>query len=166
MSTKRKWIPIVIGVVILLFFVAIGAVIFTVSYARDHVQISTTNESDAMHAFDDVHAKFPGPALINIKGDDMAPIGERGNAPALKTELTTLHVVAWDAENNHLARVEIPMWLLRLKSGPISFSSYAAGMRDDRVRLTVDDIDRHGPGIVVDFTDTRRNHNRALVWAD
>ena len=166
MSTKRKWIPIVIGVVILLFFIAVGAVIFTVSYARDHLQVSTSSESDAMRAFDEVHARFPGPALIEIKDGDAAPISERGKEPASKADLTTLHVLAWDPDQDHLVRVEIPFWLLRLKSGPISFSSYAAGLRNDRVRLTVEDIDRHGPGIVVDVTDSRRGRGRALVWAD
>jgi hypothetical protein len=166
MSTKRKWIPIAIGIVILLFFIAAGAVIFTVSYARDHLQIASSSESDAMRAFDEVHAKFPGRPLIEIKDGEPAPAGDRGSEPASKVELTTLHVLAWDPDEDHLVRVEIPFWLLRLKSGPISFSSYAAGLRSDRVRLTVEDVERHGPGIVVDVTDTRRNHGRALVWAD
>ena len=166
MSVKRKWIPIAIGIVILLFFIAAGAVIFTVSYARDHLQISTTSEADAMRAFDEVHAKFPGRALIEIQDGEPAPLGDRSHEAASRVELTTLHVLAWDPDEDHLARVEIPFWLLRLKSGPISFSSYAAGLRSDRVRLTVKDIERHGPGIVVDVSDTRRGRGRALVWAE
>ena len=31
MSGKRKWIPIAIGVVVLLFFIAVGAAIFAVA---------------------------------------------------------------------------------------------------------------------------------------
>jgi hypothetical protein len=166
MSTKRKWIPIAIGVIVLLFFIAVGAVIVTVSYARDHLQVETSSETDATRAFDEVHAKFPGPALIEIKDGEPESAGDRSNQPTSTAELTTLHVLAWDPDEEHLVRVEIPFWLLRLKSGPISFSSYAAGLRSDRVRLTVEDIERHGPGIVVDVTDTRRNHGRALVWAE
>ncbi|MEO8680559.1 MAG: hypothetical protein ABI665_16015 [Vicinamibacterales bacterium] len=166
MSGKRKWIPIAIGIVILLFFIAAGAVIFTVSYARDHLQIATSSEADAMRAFDEVHAKFPGHPLIEIKDGEPTTVGERSNAPSSRVELTTMHVLAWDPDHDHLVRAEIPFWLLRLKSGPISFSSYAAGLRNDRVRLTVEDIERHGPGIVVDVTDTRRNRGRALVWAE
>jgi hypothetical protein len=166
MSTKRKWIPIAIGVIVLLFFIAVGAVIVTVSYARDHLQVSPTSEADAMRAFDEMHAKFPGPALIEIKDGEPEPVADRTNAPASKAELTTLHVLAWDPDEEHLVRVDIPFWLLRLKSGPINFSSYAAGFRTDRVRLTVEDIERHGPGIVVDVTDTRHNRGRALVWAE
>jgi hypothetical protein len=166
MTAKRKWIPIAIGVVVLLFFIAVGAVIFAVSYARQHLQVSTTSETDAMRAFDDVHAKFPGRPLIEIKDGEPASIGDRSSEPASKAELTTLHVLAWDDDEDHLVRVEVPFWLLRMKSGPISFSSYADGLRNDRFRLTVEDIERHGPGIVVDVTDTRRGRDRALVWAD
>ncbi len=166
MSAKRKWIPIAIGVAILLMFIGIGAVIFTVSYARDHLQITTMSEADARRAFDEVHAKFPGRALIEIQDGEPAPFGDRSHEAVSRVELTTLHVLAWDPDDDHLARVEIPFWLLRLKSGPIGFSSYAAGLRSDRVRLTVEDIERHGPGIVVDVSDPRRNRGRALVWAD
>jgi hypothetical protein len=166
MSAKRKWIPIAIGVAVLLVFVGIGAMIFAVSYARDHLQISTTSETDAMRAFDEVRTKFPGRPLIEVKDGEPAAIGDRSNEPASKTELTTLHVLAWDPDEDHLVRVEVPFWLLRLKSGPISFSSYAAGLRSDRIRLSVEDIERHGPGIVVDVIDTRPNQGRALVWAD
>ena len=119
-----------------------------------------------MKAFDDVHAKFPGRPLIEIKDGEPESVGDRSSQPASRVELTTLHVLAWDPDDEHLVRVEIPFWVLRLKSGPISFSSYAAGLRSDRVRLTVEDIEQHGPGIVVDVTDTRRNHDRALVWAE
>lgn len=166
MSAKRKWIPIAIGVASLLVFIGIGAAIFAVSYARDHLQISTMSEADAMRAFDDVHAKFPGRPLIEITDGDPVSVGDRASEPASKAELTTLHVLAWDPAEDHLARFEIPFWLLRLKSGPIGFSSYAAGLRSDRVRLTVEDIERHGPGIVVDVSDTRRGRGRALVWAE
>lgn len=166
MSTKRKWIAIAIGVVILLFFVAVGAVIFTVSYARDHLQVSNSSEAEAMRAFNEVHARFPGRALIEMKDGEAVPSDDLSKTPASKIELTTLHVLAWDPREERLARVEIPFWLLRLKSGPISFGSYAASMGDDRVRLRVEDIERRGPGIVVDVTDTRRGRGRALVWAE
>ena len=43
---------------------------------------------------------------------------------------------------------------------------YGSSLRNDRVRLTVEDVERHGPGIVADVTGTRRNRSRALVWAE
>ena len=61
-------------------------------------------------------------------------------------------------------RVDVPFWLLRLKSGPIAFSSYASGFDDRRVRLRVEDIERRGPGIVLDVAEP--NEGRVLIWAE
>jgi hypothetical protein len=163
-STKRKWVPIAIGVAILLLFVGIGAVVVSVSYARDHVHVSQAGETEAQAAFDEVYAKYPGPALITLR--DGAPVSTPNETSTRgQTELTTLHVLAWDRQGQ-LMRAEIPFWLLRLKSGPIGFSSYASGMSDDRVRLTVADIERRGPGIVIDAPAAGDRKGRLLIWAD
>ena len=63
-----------------------------------------------------------------------------------------------------MVRVDVPFWLLRLKSGPISFSSYADGFDDRRVKLSVEDIERRGPGIVLDLVEA--NEGRVLIWAE
>jgi hypothetical protein len=51
-----------------------------------------------------------------------------------------------------------------MKSGTISFSSYASGIDDAGVKLRPEDIERHGPGILLDFTKPREG--RVLVWAE
>ena len=61
-------------------------------------------------------------------------------------------------------RVDVPFWLLRLKSGPIAFSSHASGFDDERVRLRVEDIERRGSGIVLDISEPREG--RVLIWAE
>jgi hypothetical protein len=63
-----------------------------------------------------------------------------------------------------MVRMNVPFWLLRLKSGPIAFSSYAANFDDERLRLSVEDLERRGPGIVVDFDDPREG--RVLIWTE
>ena len=60
--------------------------------------------------------------------------------------------------------VDVPFWLLRLKSGPIAFSSYANGFDDRGVKLSVADIERRGPGIVLDVSEP--NEGRVLIWAE
>jgi len=92
------------------------------------------------------------------------PLEERANAPASNTGITTLHVIAWDSDERRLAKFDIPWWMLRLKSGTISFGSYASGLDDAGVKLSPRDIERHGPGILLDFTE--RREGRVLVWAE
>ena len=61
-------------------------------------------------------------------------------------------MLAWDPGERALADVTLPMWLLRLKSGPIQLGGYVTGMDDHGVRLTADEIARMGPGVILDLT--------------
>ena len=69
--------------------------------------------------------------------------------------VTTVHVLAWDPDERALASVALPMWLLRLKSGPIEFGTYVSGFDDHGVRLEVADLERYGPGVLFDLTGRR-----------
>ena len=63
-----------------------------------------------------------------------------------------------------LVKFSIPFWLLRMKSGPIRIGSYANGWDDSRVRFTIEDLERHGPGLLID--ETERTEGRVLVWVE
>ena len=99
-----------------------------------------------------------------IEFRDGEPHAVNKAATASTTKLTTLHLIAFDDDDGDLARVDIPFWLLRMKSGPIAFGSYASGFDDERIKLTVEDIERRGPGIVLDLQ--RQGEGRVLVWAE
>lgn len=160
---KRRWIPIVVGVLLLLFVLGVGAVVFTAAWFRNHMEVAETTEVDAAKAFDEVKARFPGPALLEFR-DGAPKVVEAPAGPASTASLTTLHILAFDDDEGKLARIEVPFWILRLKSGPIAFSSWASGFNDERVKLRVEDIERRGPGIVLDMTQPRKG--RVLIWAD
>ena len=63
-----------------------------------------------------------------------------------------------------MARVDVPFWFVRLKSGPIEFSTYASGLDKVGASLKVEDIERYGKGIIVDASMPRGE--RALIWAE
>ena len=58
----------------------------------------------------------------------------------------------------------LPFWLLRMKSGPIRISAYQQGWDDRGVSFRIEDIEKHGPGIIVDHTE--RDEGRVLIWAE
>ncbi len=165
MKSIPRWVQIVGGIAIVLAFIAIGAVIVGISWMREHVDVVDSNETEAGRAFDEIHGKFPGQRpLLELRNGTPHYVEERATQESPTQTLTTLHVVAWDADERRLAKVDIPWWVLRMKSGTISFSSYAAGFDDAGVKLKPDDIERHGPGILLDFTNPREG--RVLVWAE
>lgn len=160
----RRWAPIVFGVTVFLVFVAICAVVVGVAWFRDHMSVEASTETDAGAAFEAVRQQYGGRApLLELQG----PSPPRSNPPppdAPRTSLTTLHVLAWDARDGRLARFEIPVWVLRLKEGPIRFGTYASGLDELKISLTVADMERYGPGILVDIS--RDGRDRALLWAE
>ena len=63
--------------------------------------------------------------------------------------VTTLHIVSWKAEDGEIARTEVPLWLMRFSS--INMLSHL-GVVPSKIRLTVQDVERYGPGIVTTTT--------------
>ena len=162
---KRSWIPIVGGVLLLIGFIAVGAIAVTISWFRNNMVVSQSSEDAATKQFDEARARFPGqqPLLQIIDGrPQYAP--ERADRGPDRTPLNSLHVLAYDRDEGRVVTFSLPFWLLRMKSGPIRISAYQQGWDDRGVAFRVEDIERHGPGIIVDVTD--RPQGRVLVWAE
>ena len=75
-----------------------------------------------------------------------------------------MHLLAWDEDDEQLVRMSIPFWLLRLKSGPIRISASSAGLVDRGLDFRVEDVERYGPGLLLDLPDQR--DGRVLIWAE
>jgi flagellar basal body-associated protein FliL len=162
---KRRWIPIVLGIVFLIFVLGVGAVVVSVAWFRQALHVTDVSKGTAEQQFDAVRAKFSGQRpLLEMRDGQPAFVAERKDEPRSNVQLTTLHLMAWDEDEEQLVTFALPFWLLRMKSGPIGFSSYASGI--DRVSLRVEDIEQHGPGLILDVTEDRRGKGRVLIWAE
>ena len=162
---KRTWLWIVLGVFAFLFGMALGGAAFTAYWVTSHLEFVATPAPDAAKSFDEIRAKFPGQRpLIEFTDGRRGAITKNEITAASSARLSTLHIVAFDDNEGRLVRVDVPFWLLRMKSGPIAFSSWANGFDDNKVRLSVEDIERRGPGIVLDLADSREG--RVLIWAE
>jgi hypothetical protein len=160
-----RWAQICIGVAIVAVFLAIAGLIAVAALVRQNVQSETKDESDALVEFDQVRKEFSGRGPI-IELKDGQPYYTAAGKASLETsdaKLETLYVLAWDADDERITRVSIPFWLLRMKNDPIRLATYAAGLDEGRVTLRPSDLDKHGPGLILD-TSTNSN-DRVLVWA-
>ena len=153
-KTTRRWLPIVAGVAVLLVFLAIGAIAVSVAYFNEYATLEReVDTARAGGAFDQATRQFPDPRPVVEFDDERRPryvddIASRKNPGTV----TSVHVLAWDPDERALASIALPMWLLRLKSGPIQFGTYLNGLDDHGVHLEVADIERYGPGVLFDFT--------------
>ena len=57
---KRKWVPIAIGVALLIFVLGLGGVIFSVAWMRQHLLVTEMPEAKASEEFATVVEKFRG----------------------------------------------------------------------------------------------------------
>jgi hypothetical protein len=152
-TAKRRWVPIVAGVAVLLVFLGIGAALISFAWLREHTTLERdVAASRADEAFAAAVKGFLDPRPAIEVGEDRRPRPAAGLPRRNPGQVTTLHLLAWDPGERALADVTLPMWLVRLKSGPIQFGGYVSGLDDHGVRLTAEDIERLGPGVLLDFT--------------
>jgi len=149
---------IIVGVVILLVIVGLGSAVWLFTQAID---VGAADERGAEAAFQEVRKCFAGVTPILDVKDGEPVLTRRPPDAAPASRLSTLHVIAWDSDEEGLTRVDLPFWLLRLKSGPIEISS-KTGFED--LNLTVEDLERFGPALLLDHTG--RSGDRVLIWTE
>ena len=175
-STKRTWLWIVLGVVgtlFLLFCLAVGGAIYEF---RTHVKTEVVETSVAEQEFNQTRDRFRGQQplveLVEGQGDrDDKPIVHRPPSDARRVEIHTLRVLIYDINNGHLIHADVPGWLLRMmrnSSGNTRTRTYGGGVYGpgfdiSRTPITIEDLERHGYGLVM---DGRNRNSRILVWSE
>src|SRR5262245_12018239 len=126
---KNTWIWVVVGVFVFLAVLFVGSIVGIVVFFRQSLDVTENiSASNASSEFDAVYSKFPGQQpLIQLVDGHPQLVAERAAQPGSGTTLSTLHVLAFDDDEEHLARLSLPWWLLRMKSGPIRLSAYQQG---------------------------------------
>ena len=165
-AKKRKWIPIVLGILFVFVVLAIGGVIFMISFVQNNMSISEMSADSADAEFDKVRARFAGKQpMIQLVDGRPQYVGDRAapSSPSA-TPLKSMHVIAWDDDEQKLVTFSLPFWLLRMKSGPIRLSAYSQGWDDRGVSFRVEDIEKHGPGLLMDVSE--RAEGRVIIWVE
>jgi hypothetical protein len=167
-NTRKTWISVVIASVIIVGILAVAAIGGTAFFIYRHVNTEITRSENADAQFAQARKRFAGQKpLIEIRKDD-EPVLHRDVIPASlpAAKLETLRVLAYDTHEEKLVRVSIPFWLLRLApTKHVSFlSDTGIDFDSDRVRLTLQDLERRGPGLILDQAD--RRGSQVLVWTE
>jgi hypothetical protein len=165
MAKPRRWVVIVFGVFIVVVFVGIGAIIAVTAWFQQNLEVKQLTASEAETEFETIRQRFAGrPPLLEMRNGRPAYSVERAALPPSGARLQTLHVLAFERDEQHLARISLPFWLLRMKSDPIRFGSYASGLDDEGVDLRPEDVEKYGPGIILDTVTP--DGERFMLWAE
>lgn len=168
-SARKTWISVLIASVIIVAVLAVAAVGGTVFFFYRHINARFVPPDAADTEFAQARARFAGQQpLIEIRHDDepiihkeLLKMSAAGDKP-----LESLRVLAYDTHATKLVRVSIPFWLLRLApSRHLSFlNDNGIDFDSDRVHLTLEDLERRGPGLLLDQAD--RRGSQVLVWTE
>ena len=119
-------------------------------------------EAEAVQAIDAVKARFgTRPPLVEILDPRRADIRVNRPVEPSPARVDTIHIINWKREDGELVRTQVPLWLMRFST--LNLASQL-GIAPANLRLTVADIQRYGPGIVVDFGTP--GAFRMLVWVE
>ena len=161
----RTWVWVVVGVMVvgILFVIAMaGAGVY---YFARHIDATKATPEVAATEFDAVRARFKGQRpLIELdeRGRFLRSNTDRPE-PANAVRPDALHVLAFDPDEEGMVKVTVPFWLLRLKMGGSSIDLSGNRVRLEDLKLSVDDLERYGPTLVLDQTSA--GGDRVLVWS-
>ncbi len=158
----RTWVKATLGGIALIA-VAFAALAGTGAYfVLRSMDKKTGSEPEAVQAIDAVKARFGSrPPLVEIADPRTADIRINRPGDASPVRVATVHVISWKPDTGELTRFEVPLWMMRFSSVNVLSQM---GIAPAKFRLTVNDIERYGPGIVVDYGSTKAS--RVLVWVD
>jgi hypothetical protein len=168
-STRKTWISVVIAAIIVVGMLAATAVGGTAYFFYHHIHTQTAESGDAAKEFAAARERFAGqPPLIEMRrGDEPLLHRELIKSGGAGRPLESLRVLAYDPDDAKLVNVSIPFWLLRLAptNKRMSFlSDNGIDFDSERVHLTLEDLERRGPGLVLDHKD--RRGSLVLVWTE
>jgi hypothetical protein len=165
-ATKRTWLWIVFGIAIcvaLCFVALVGGGVYFVS---QHVKTELVGRMTAEEQFQSRRQQFAGQQpLIELERSDTADVETRVNRSpesAPKVELKNIRVLVYDGHEGRLVHVELPFWLMRLMPG--SLNNAGSNFSFDSSHITTADIERHGPGLILDAKDSQGA--QVLIWAE
>jgi hypothetical protein len=131
-------------------------------YFLRHLNADHATEADTVRQIDAIRARFGSrQPLIEIVDPQTADARIHRSADPQGRQISTIHMLTWDADDGTRLQTEMPLWLMRFSTVNILSK---LGVAPERFRLTVDDLRRYGPGIVVDY----RHPGKAdvLIWVD
>lgn len=156
-----RTLMIVIGVLILVAIVALGSLVWL--FTRS-VNVGKADAAGASQRFDEIRRRFEGVTPVLEIRDEEPVLIRRPPEQGSGTRLTTLRVITWTPREDTLAQIDLPFWLLRLKSGPLEIATHHTRVSDTDLGITVEDLERFGPTLVLDHEG--RDGERVLVWTE
>jgi hypothetical protein len=128
------------------------------------VTVARVEDSDGSRRFLAARAAF-GSARPML---EIAPSGRVVRRPSPPREgaghLERFRILVYQLQQRRLLEADVPFWFVSLKGPALQYAVRDTGVDLDRLGVTAADLQRHGPGPILD--ETRANGDRVLVWVE
>jgi hypothetical protein len=121
------------------------------------------DEERAARVFAEVRAQFAGNEPVMRMSERGPVLFREPPAASARGQLQNVRMMAWYPEDDRIASVRLPFWLLRMHPGTMNISASSASPRV-RVSITAADLDRYGPAVVIDHAE--EDGSRILIWTE
>ncbi|HEX2443246.1 MAG TPA: hypothetical protein VHJ77_04815 [Vicinamibacterales bacterium] len=156
------WVWVVIGIVVVSGLGLVAVAGMGVYFVVRQVETQAASPAAAEQTFERARERFKDQKpLLELDDDDNIKATNLDQPVGAVRKLETLSVMAWDSDDERIVHVEVPFWLLRFKEDPLDILS-SSGIHGQRIRITVADIERMGPRLLIDHRG--RRGDRVLVW--
>jgi hypothetical protein len=161
----KTWVWVVLGVVVVGILGMIAMAGVGVYFFSQHINTRAASPAAAADEFDTIRRRFEGQKPLIELDERGRFLRANPDRPALATAKSpdNLYVLAFDPDDERIVRVTIPFWLLRMKAGGTTIDFNGNSMDLEDLKLTVEDLERFGPTLIVDHRET--SGDRVLVWS-
>ena len=163
MASRRTWVWIILGVLGFCVFCLMAAAGAGVYFVSRHIKTERVTNADAIRAFDEIKARFPGAPLYELDNTEqprvVRPLTE---LPSANSKPEHLWLLAWDPDDERLVKLSLPFWVLAVGRQKMEVAGRGRDFDLERLKLDTRELERIGPKLVFDFRD--RDGARVLLW--
>ena len=159
----KTWVWVVVGIVVCGILGVIVMAAAGLWFVRTHVNIRSTTVAAATEDFQSIRQRFAAQKPLIELDEHGTFLRANVDRPNGTQRPQTLSVMAFDSHEEKLFRLDVPWWAVRLKSGGSRIDIGRSNVDLARMRLTVEDLERYGPILILDQKDI--DGSRVLVWS-
>ena len=176
-SKTPTWVWVVLGIVGFFVLAGAGLVGGSILMVRRHFHTELAEKQTADQEFARQRARFAGQQPLielrkSIDDDEKMVIHRPAESAERHKELQTIKVLVYDSQQGRLIHIDVPLWIMRMmpasnrgtRGRQMTLRGNGVDLDFNNGDLTLEDLERHGPGLVVDGIDSRGA--QVLVWAE
>lgn len=164
MAKVKTWIWIVVGICVAGILCVVALAAAGLWFAKTHIDVRPASTTTASSEFEQVREQFRSQKPLIELDDRGRFLRANTDRPSSDKRPETLYVLAYSPdEGGRVVRVHIPFWMLRLKMRGSAINIGGRNLDMEDLKLTVEDLERYGPTLILDQDDRRGAH--VLVWS-